>query len=90
MEKKTETILTSGLMLPALMCEMLSLCTSEERHDLLKGLSGISNRSALGALFNALYKGSEPVADKTGASRVTAALSVPACVVINRILSKRQ
>lgn len=88
MEKKTETIRTAALMVPALMCEMLSLCTSEERHDLLTGLTIISNRSALGAVFNALYKGSEPVDDKTGASRVTAALSVPACVMINRMLSK--
>lgn len=86
MEKKKETIGSIGQLLPVLLCEMLSLCTSEERRYLLKGLSGSTNRSALGAVFNALYKGSEPIEDKRWASLATAALSVPACVIVNKIL----
>lgn len=88
MDKNKESLNGAGLVLPNLICEMLSICTSEERRDLYKGLARVSNRSSLGAIFNALYKGSEPVDDKRAASRITAALSIPACVIVNKLLTK--
>ncbi len=88
MDKNKESFNGAGLVLPNLICEMLSICTSEERRDLYKGLARVSNRSSLGAIFNALYKGSEPVDDKRAASRITAALSIPACVIVNKLLTK--
>ncbi len=88
MDKNRESLNGAGLVLPNLICEMLSICTSEERRDLYKGLARVSNRSSLGAIFNALYKGSEPVDDKRAASRITAALSIPACVIVNKLLTK--
>ncbi|MDE5846178.1 MAG: hypothetical protein K2F93_05780 [Muribaculaceae bacterium] len=90
MEKKTATIGSAGLLLPALLCEMLSMCTSEERRDLYRGLSRVSDRGALGAVFNALFKGSEPEEDKRWASQITAALSIPACVVVKKLLAARE
>ncbi len=88
MDKNRESLNGAGLVLPNLICEMLSICTSEERRDLYKGLAKVTNRGSLGAIFNALYKGSEPIDDKRAASRITAALSIPACVIVNRLLSK--
>ena len=88
MDKRTKPFSAAGLLVPNLICEMLSICTSEERRDLYKGLSGVSNRGSLGAIFNALYKGSEPVDNSRAASRLTAALSIPACVIINNLLAK--
>lgn len=88
MMKNIKRIEAAGLLLPNLICEMLSICTSEERRDLYKGLLKVSNRDSLGAIFHALYKGSEPADNRRAASRITAALSIPACVTINNLLAK--
>lgn len=91
MEKNINPLGAAGLLLlQNLICEMLSICTSEERRELYKGLSKVSNRGSLGAIFNALYKGSETSDDRRSASRITAALSIPACVVVNNLLAKRK
>ena len=88
MDNHKKSLSAAGLLVPNLICEMLSICTSEERRDLYKGLSGVSDRGSLGAIFNALYKGSEPIDNSRAASRITAALSIPACVIINNLLAK--
>lgn len=88
MDKNIKPLSAAGLLLPNLICDMLSLCTSEERRDLYKGLLRVSNRASIGAIFNALYKGSEPVDNIRPFSRITAALSIPACVVVNNLLGK--
>ncbi len=88
MDKNRQSLNATGWVLPNLICEMLSMCTSEERRDLYKGLAKVTNRSSIGAIFNALYKGSEPGDDKRAASRITAALSIPACVIVNKLLTK--
>lgn len=88
MNNDRESLNGIGIVLPNLICEMLSICTSEERRDFYKGLAKVTNRSSLGAIFNALYKGSEPVDNKRAASRITSALSIPACVIVNRLLTK--
>lgn len=90
MENKFKISGAAALLLPNLICEMLSICTSDERKDLYQGLSKISNRSSLGAIFNALYKCSDIGEDRISASRITAALSIPACVVVNNLLEKRR
>lgn len=90
MENNSNSLRAAEMLLANLTCEMLSICTSEERRDLYKGLSGVSNRASLGAIFNALYKGSEPSNDRRSASRITSALSIPACVVVNNLLAKRE
>lgn len=88
MNQNKKLLCASKLLLPNLICEMLSLCTSEERRDIFKGLLRVSNRDSIGAIFNALYKGSEPTDNKRAASRITAALSIPACVIINNLIAK--
>ena len=88
MNRNRKLLCASRLLLPNLICEMLSLCTSEERRDLFKGLLRVSNRDSIGAIFNALYKGSEPADNKRAASRITAALSIPACIIINNLIAK--
>lgn len=89
MENRINTLKTSRILLPNLICEMLTLCTSEDRRNLYKELAGISNRGSLGAIFKALCNGSESVEEKRSAARITAALSIPARIVVNGLLSKR-
>ena len=88
MDQDKKTLCAIGLLLPNIICEMLSLCTSEERRDLYKGLTRVSNRASIGAIFNALYKGSDQFHNKREASRITAAMSIPAHVIINNLLAK--
>ena len=88
MDVKKKSLCASRLLLPNLICEMLSLCTSEERRDVFKGLLRVSDRDSIGAIFNAFYKASEPADNKRASSRITAALSIPACVIINNLLAK--
>lgn len=88
MMKNQKPIEASTILLPNLICEMLSLCTSEDRRDLFEGLLRVSRRESIGAIFNALYRGSEPTDNKRAAARITSALSIPACIVINKILAK--
>lgn len=89
MKKINKPLESIELLLPTLICKMLSICTSEERRDLLLGLSNVSNRGSIGAIFNALYKAGEPVDNRVAASRITAAFSIPAGILVNKLLSMR-
>ena len=88
MDLKKKPLCASRLLLPNLICEMLSLCNSEERRDILKGLLRVSERDSIGAIFNAFYKASEAADNKRASSRIAAALSIPACVIIDNLLAK--
>lgn len=76
------------LLLPGLICEMLSLCTSEERSELLTGIYNNSSKDLLGAILGTLSNKSFSGENKLAISRVKTALSIPACIVVNKILYK--
>lgn len=76
------------LLLPVLVCEMLSLCTSEERSELLTGIFNSSSKDLSGAILGTLSNKSFSGDNKLAISKVETALSIPACIVVNRILNK--
>ncbi len=88
MNKQNLQFGSTSLLLPVLLCEMLTLCTAEERRDLYKGLAKVSNRTAIGAIFETLYKAAVFSVSGKAPKRISGALSIPACIVVNRLISK--